>query len=52
MTQKAAAAEDSKIAAVRFAASCGASLREIQQATGIPHMTVKRIIERGAGQGS
>ena len=31
---------------IRLAAEAGASLREIAEATGIPHMTVKRIIDR------
>lgn len=39
-------AEQARTAAIRFAADCGASLREIADATGIPHMTVKRILER------
>lgn len=33
-------------AAIRFAAEHGASLRELANATGLSHMTVKRILER------
>jgi DNA invertase Pin-like site-specific DNA recombinase len=47
-TKKADTAETSRNAAIRFAADNGASLREISEATGIPHMTVKRIIERAS----
>jgi hypothetical protein len=32
-------------AAFRFAHDTGSSLREIAEATGVPHMTVKRLIE-------
>lgn len=39
-------AESKTAAAMRFAAELGASLREISAATGVPHMTVKRTIER------
>jgi DNA invertase Pin-like site-specific DNA recombinase len=39
-------AEKSKANAIRFASQCGASLREIAEATGVPHVTVKRIIDR------
>ena len=35
-------------AAVLRASDAGASLREIAEATGIAHMTVKRIIERAS----
>ena len=35
--------------AVSEAASSGASLREIAAATGIPHMSVKRILQRATG---
>jgi DNA invertase Pin-like site-specific DNA recombinase len=39
-------AESARNAAIRFAADSGASLRELAEATGLGHMTVKRIIER------
>lgn len=39
-------AEVSRNNAIRFAADTGASLREIAAATELPHMTVKRIIDR------
>ena len=32
--------------AIRFAYDSGASLREIAEATGIPHSTIKRICDR------
>lgn len=32
--------------ALRFAKEQGASLREIAEVTGVPHVTVGRIIER------
>ena len=35
-------------AAIREAHVAGASLRELADASGISHMTVKRIVERGA----
>ena len=35
-------------AAIREAHRAGASLRELADASGVSHMTVKRIIERGA----
>ena len=35
-------------AAIRYALESGASLRETADATGLPHMTVKRIAERVA----
>lgn len=44
--RKVDAAEHSRRAAVRFAAEVGASLREIAEATGLSHMTVKRMLER------
>lgn len=44
--RKAEAAEENKIAAVLFASEMGASLREIAEATGMGHMTVKRIVDR------
>ena len=36
-------------AAIREAHRAGASLRDIAAESGLSHMTVKRIIERGAG---
>jgi hypothetical protein len=39
-------AETSRNNAVRFAADAGASLREIAMVTELPHMTVKRIVDR------
>jgi DNA invertase Pin-like site-specific DNA recombinase len=39
-------AEQTRANAVRFAAECGASLREIAGVTGMSTMTVKRIIDR------
>ena len=39
-------AETSRNNAIRFAADAGASLREIAAATELPHMTVKRIVDR------
>jgi DNA invertase Pin-like site-specific DNA recombinase len=39
-------AETSRNNAIRFAADAGASLREIAAATELPHMTVKRILDR------
>jgi hypothetical protein len=44
-TKRRIAAEQAEAAALAFAATCGASLREIEAATGVPHMTVKRRIE-------
>ena len=44
-------AETARTAAIRFAAAHGASLREIAEATGLGHMTVKRIIERARSAG-
>lgn len=45
-TQRAGTAETTRDNAIRFAAENGASLREIAAATGLNHMTVKRIIDR------
>ena len=45
-TRNATKAESAQHNAIRLAADVGASLREISEATGISHMTVKRIIER------
>jgi hypothetical protein len=39
-------AETSRNNAIRFAADAGASLREIAAVTELPHMTVKRIVDR------
>lgn len=39
-------AETKQRAAFRYATEAGASLRDIAGATGVPHMTVKRILER------
>ena len=47
-TKRRIQAERDEAAAFAFAASCGASLREIETATGVPHMTVKRRIEGAA----
>lgn len=44
--QKADRAVASRDAAVREAHHAGASLRDIAEAVGVSHMTVKRIIER------
>ena len=44
--RRADVAQSSRNNAIRFAADAGASLREIAAATGVPHMTVKRIIEK------
>ena len=43
---KATTTEQDRNLAIRFAAESGASLRELEQATGIPFNTVRRIIER------
>jgi DNA invertase Pin-like site-specific DNA recombinase len=49
--RKLEAAEAARNAAVMFAHELGGSLREIADGIGLPHMTVKRIIERtGAAQ--
>lgn len=39
-------AETTRNNAIRFAADSGASLREIATATELPHMTIKRIVDR------
>jgi hypothetical protein len=44
--KKAASSERALRGAIVFASSCGASLREIEGATGIPFNTVKRILDR------
>lgn len=46
MTEKAQSAEQARNDAIRFASEVGASLREIETATGVPFATVRRIIER------
>lgn len=45
-TQRSDLAETSRNNAIRFAADAGASLREIAAATELPHMTIKRIVDR------
>ena len=44
--RKADTAERAKVAAMLFASERGASLREIAEAADLPHMTVKRMLER------
>lgn len=39
-------AQREEVAAMRFAVDAGASLREVAAATGVPHVTVKRMLER------
>lgn len=46
--QRADVAETSKSNAIWFASRSGATLREIAEATGLAHMTVKRIIDRAS----
>ena len=46
IVRKADEMERNKEVAIRFAAERVASLREIADATGVSHMTVKRIVER------
>lgn len=41
-------ASSKRDAAIREAHRAGSSLREIAEASGISHMTVKRIVERSA----
>ncbi len=45
--KRADAAEVTKANAVRFALDQGASLRELADALGVSHMTVKRLAGRG-----
>jgi hypothetical protein len=45
-SQRSDLAETSRNNAIRFAADAGASLREIAAATDLPHMTIKRIVDR------
>jgi hypothetical protein len=45
-SQRASITQSTRDNAIRFAADSGASLREIAAATGLDHMTVKRIIDR------
>lgn len=49
--KKADATGQERNATIWFAAPSGASLREIAEATGIPHVTVKRILDRLAAGG-
>ncbi|HSS11219.1 MAG TPA: helix-turn-helix domain-containing protein [Acidimicrobiales bacterium] len=44
--QKADLSERAKDNAIWMAHESGASLREIAEATGIPHVTIKRIVDR------
>jgi hypothetical protein len=44
--QRASITQGTRDNAIRFAADSGASLREIAAATGLDHMTVKRIVDR------
>ena len=44
--ERADVAETTRNNAIRFASDAGASLREIAGATGLDHMTAKRIIDR------
>lgn len=44
--ERSGVAEESRNNAIRFASSEGASLREIADATGLGHMTVKRIVDK------
>ena len=44
--EKATDAERQKRAALRFALESGASLREVEAATGVPFKTVQRLAER------
>jgi hypothetical protein len=45
-SQRATITQGTRDNAIRFAADSGASLREIAAATGLDHMTVKRIVDR------
>lgn len=47
-TENAEVASSKRDAAIREAHRAGSSLREIADASGISHMTVKRIVERAA----
>jgi transposase len=44
---KLAEAEHNRDNAIRFAVDSGASLREVAEAVGVSHMTVKNIVSRG-----
>lgn len=44
-------AEETRNNAIRFASREGASLREIADASGLGHMTVKRIIDKHSVKG-
>lgn len=46
--ERSGTAEESRNNAILFASREGASLREIADATGLGHMTVKRIIDKEA----
>lgn len=46
MAGRAEKATASKHASIRFAADAGASLRELAEASGLSHMTIKRLLER------
>ena len=48
--RKAAEAIAARDNAIHLAREAGASLREISEATGIPHVTVKRILDRTDGE--
>jgi hypothetical protein len=50
--EKADATERQRNASILFAKQSGASLREIAEATGLPHTTVKRIVDREATETS
>jgi DNA invertase Pin-like site-specific DNA recombinase len=45
-TRRLAEAEQARNTAIRLAHQLGASLREIAEATGIPHVTVGRIVNK------
>lgn len=49
--ERADTAEETRNNAIRFASREGASLREIADATGLGHMTVKRIIDKESANG-
>lgn len=45
-TERRTKAQREEIAAMRFAVDAGASLRELEAATGVPYVTVSRMLER------
>ena len=47
--EQVAAAEAARANAIRFAADGGASLRQIADAAGLSHMTVKRMLDEASG---